>query len=68
MAFSSRNVPRGPTFGQTIPRPPRYATASITDAERVVFNMVKVWFPGRAVWIKFIGTHKSYDAIDVTKL
>ncbi len=30
--------------------------------------VVKVWFPGRAVWIKFVGTHRSYDAIDVTKL
>jgi mRNA interferase HigB len=53
-----------------------HATASIIDAERVVFNIggnkyrlvVKVWFPGRAVWIKFIGTHRSYDAVDVTKL
>jgi mRNA interferase HigB len=54
----------------------RYATASIIDDERVVFNVggnkfrlvVKVWFPGRAVWIKFIGTHASYDQIDVRKL
>jgi mRNA interferase HigB len=54
----------------------RYATASIIDDERVVFNLggnkfrlvVKVWFPGRAVWIKFIGTHASYDQIDVRKL
>ena len=54
----------------------RYATASIIDDERVVFNLggnklrlvVKVWFPGRAVSIKFIGTHASYDQIDVRKL
>ena len=54
----------------------RHATASIIDDERVVFNVggnkfrlvVKVWFPGRAVWIKFIGTHASYDQIDVRKL
>jgi mRNA interferase HigB len=43
-----------------------YATASVIDAERVVFNVggnkyrlaVKIWFPGQAVWIKFVGTHK----------
>ena len=54
----------------------RYATASIIDSERVVFNVggnkyrlvVKVWFPGKALWIKFIGTHGSYDQIDVKNL
>jgi len=25
-------------------------------------------FPGQVVWIKFIGTHGSYDRIDVKKL
>ena len=54
----------------------RYATASVVDSERVVFNVggnkyrlvVKLWFPGQVVWIKFIGTHGSYDRIDVKKL
>ena len=54
----------------------RYATASIVDAERVVFNIggnkyrlvVKLWFPGQAVFIKFVGTHKEYDAINVAKV
>jgi mRNA interferase HigB len=54
----------------------RYATASIVDHERVVFNVggnkfrliVKLWFSGRTVWIKFVGTHASYDQIDVRKL
>ena len=27
-----------------------------------------VRFPGQVVWIKFIGTHGSYDRIDVKKL
>jgi mRNA interferase HigB len=54
-----------------------FATASIIDGETVVFNIggnkyrlvVKLWFRGRAVWIKFIGTHRKYDEIeDVTKL
>ena len=54
----------------------QYATASIIDNERVVFNVggnkyrlvVKLWFPGKAVCFKFIGTHKRYDPIDVKKL
>ncbi len=54
----------------------QYATASVVDSERVVFNVggnkyrlaVKVWFPGKAVWIKFIGTHARYDQIDVKNL
>jgi mRNA interferase HigB len=53
-----------------------FGTASIIDDERVVFNIggnkyrlvVRVWFPGRGVWIKFAGTHRQYDKIDVTKL
>ena len=54
----------------------QYVTASIVDNERVVFNVggnkyrlvVKLWFPGQVVWIKVIGTHRSYDRIDVKKL
>ncbi len=54
----------------------QHATAIIVDRERVVFNIggnkyrlvVKLWFPGRTVWIKFIGTHPSYDRIGVSKL
>ena len=51
----------------------RYAHASIVDAERVVFNIggnkyrlvAKLWFPGRTVWVKFVGTHAEYDVLDV---
>jgi mRNA interferase HigB len=54
----------------------RYPHASIIDAERIVFNIggnkyrlvAKVWFPGQAVWIKFVGTHRLYDRVNVTKL
>lgn len=54
----------------------RYPHASVIDRERVVFNIagnryrlaVKLWFPGQMIWIKFIGTHRQYDDIDVTKL
>ena len=53
-----------------------YATASIVSAERIVFNIkgndyrlvVAVDFEKAIVWIKWIGTHKDYDKIDVTKV
>ena len=54
----------------------RYAHASVVDAETVVFNVggnkfrvvVRLWFAGQAVWIKFVGTHRQYDKVDVTRL
>lgn len=53
-----------------------YATASIVTAERVVFNIrgnsyrlvVAVDFHKGIVWIKWIGTHRDYDRINVTKV
>ena len=53
-----------------------YATASVVNAERVVFNIkgndyrlvVAVDFEKAIVWIKWIGTHKAYDKIDVTQV
>ncbi len=50
-----------------------YATASIINAERIVFNVkgnsyrlvVAVDFEKEIVWIKWIGTHAGYDRIDV---
>lgn len=53
-----------------------YATASIVTAERVVFNVkgnayrlvVAVDFAKGIVWIKWIGTHKGYDRIDVREV
>jgi mRNA interferase HigB len=53
-----------------------YATASVVTAERIVFNVkgnayqliVAVDFEKHIVWIKWIGTHKDYDRIDVTKV
>ena len=53
-----------------------YPHASIIDAERVVFNIggndyrlvVKVWFKGQMVYVKFIGTHAQYNKIDVKEL
>jgi mRNA interferase HigB len=54
----------------------RYRTASIIDAERVVFNIkgndyrlvVAVDYEKAAVWIKWLGTHREYDRIDVKKV
>ncbi|MEQ1864714.1 MAG: type II toxin-antitoxin system HigB family toxin [Micropepsaceae bacterium] len=53
-----------------------YATASIVSSERVVFNIkgndyrlvVSVDFEKSIVWIKWIGTHRDYDDIDVIKV
>jgi mRNA interferase HigB len=53
-----------------------YASASIVSAERIVFNIkgndyrlvVAVDFEKGIVWIKWVGTHKAYDRIDVTKV
>ncbi|MCC7347603.1 MAG: type II toxin-antitoxin system HigB family toxin [Variibacter sp.] len=53
-----------------------YATASIVSAERIVFNIkgnsyrlvVAVDFEKAIVWIKWIGTHRDYDRIDVNEV
>jgi mRNA interferase HigB len=53
-----------------------YATASIVTSDRIVFNIkgnsyrlvVAVDFEKSIVWIKWIGTHRDYDRIDVTKV
>jgi mRNA interferase HigB len=53
-----------------------YATASIVSAERLVFNVkgnayrlvVAVDFEKSIVWIKWLGAHRDYDRIDVTKV
>src|ERR1700716_2255504 len=53
-----------------------YATASIVSADRIVFNIkgndyrlvVAVDFEKSIVWIKWIGTHKNYDKIDVKEV
>ncbi len=53
-----------------------YATASIISADRIVFDIkgndyrlvVAVDFEKAIVWIKWIGTHKDYDRIDVKEV
>jgi mRNA interferase HigB len=53
-----------------------YATASIVSADRVVFNVkgndhrlvVAVDFEKGIGWIKWLGTHRDYDRIDVKEV
>jgi mRNA interferase HigB len=53
-----------------------YRTASIVANSRVVFNIggnkyrlvVKVNYAFGVVYIRFIGTHRAYDDIDVTEV
>ena len=53
-----------------------YATASIVSADRIVFNIkgydyrlvVATDFEKSIVWIKWIGTHRNYDKIDVKEV
>ena len=54
----------------------RYATVSIVSDDRLVFNIkgndyrlvVAVDFEKGIVWIKWIGTHREYDRIDVREV
>jgi mRNA interferase HigB len=54
----------------------QFGTASILQDGRVVFNIggnkyrIVVWinFPYRVVYIRFIGTHRQYDAIDAQSI
>jgi mRNA interferase HigB len=50
-----------------------YRTASVIGADRIVFNIkgndyrlvAAIDFEKAAVWIKWLGTHRDYDRIDV---
>jgi mRNA interferase HigB len=53
-----------------------YATASIVTPDRIVFNVkgnayrlvAAVDFEKGIVWVKWIGTHRDYDRIDVREV
>jgi mRNA interferase HigB len=53
-----------------------YRTASVVGGNRVVFNIagnkyrlvVKVNYHYRVMYIRFVGTHRQYDTIDVTQV
>lgn len=54
----------------------KYGNASIVGDNRVVFNIkgnnyrlvVKINYPYRVVYIRFVGTHTEYDAINVEEV
>ena len=53
-----------------------YGSASIVGDNRVIFNIkgndyrlvVKINYPYRVVYIRFVGTHAEYDAVDVEEV
>jgi mRNA interferase HigB len=53
-----------------------YRSASIVGDNRIVFNIagnkyrlvVKVNYPYQVMYVRFIGTHRQYDEIDVTEV
>jgi mRNA interferase HigB len=54
----------------------QFRSASVLQHNRVVFNIagnqyrlvVKINYPYRIVYIRFIGTHADYDSIDATTI
>lgn len=54
----------------------KYKSASIVGNNRIVFNIcgnkyrlvIKVNYEAQWIFIRFIGTHREYDQIDVTKI
>lgn len=53
-----------------------YATASVVGADRIVFNIkgndyrlvVSVDYEKAIVWVKWVGDHREYGKIDVSKV
>lgn len=54
----------------------KYGNASIVSDNRVVFNIkgndyrlvVKINYSYRVIYVRFVGTHAEYDAIDVEEV
>jgi mRNA interferase HigB len=54
----------------------KYRSASFVKGNRVVFNIkgndyrlvVKINYPYRVVYVRFVGTHAEYDKIDVKEV
>jgi mRNA interferase HigB len=53
-----------------------YGSASILKKSRVVFNIhgntyrliVRINYPYRVVYVRFVGTHKEYDGINAEEV
>ncbi len=54
----------------------KYASASILKNKRIIFNIggnkyrlvVEINYPAQVVYIRFVGTHKEYDKINVEEI
>ena len=54
----------------------QYGNASIIGSNKVIFNIcgnkyrliVKINYKAKIIFIKFIGTHKQYDKLDIEEL
>ena len=54
----------------------QFNSASLLPGNRVVFNIggntyrlvVKIDYPFRIVYVRFVGSHREYDQIDVTSV
>ena len=54
----------------------RYPNASIVGPDRVVFRIrhndygivARIFYPGRMVYIRFVGTHREYKRINVEEV
>lgn len=54
----------------------KYRSASFVKGNRVVFNIkgndyrlvVRINYPWRIVYVRFVGTHAKYDTVDVEKV
>ncbi|MDD9996076.1 MAG: type II toxin-antitoxin system HigB family toxin [Dehalococcoidia bacterium] len=54
----------------------RYPRASIVGGDRVVFRIrhndfrivARVFYPGRIVYVRFVGTHEEYDRVNVEEV
>ena len=64
------------TWSRMVDVKSRYATASVINSERVVFNIkgndyrlvVAMDFEKQIALVRWIGTHAEYDKIDVAKV
>jgi mRNA interferase HigB len=54
----------------------RYPNASIVGPDRVVFRIrnndyrivARIFYPGRMLYIRFVGTHREYDRINAEEV